>query len=341
MSLFNRKPKGPFLKLEPLNLHWDTEDPFIFASHHEDDYPHGNRQQAPPLDQIAGRNLGRDYKMRFGFRMYNGKVVPGFPKHAHWGYETITLPAVGYVDHFDTDRNNGRFGFGDVQWVCASGKYEHCEMYPLVNQEERNPNDITQIFLNLPLEDKNKENSLATVWSEESTHIHENGCDAHVICGGYRGRSCTSPNPLSWSRNHFVRIIRLVMDPGSTFTLDPAPAGVNRNLYYVSGDTIRMLDTDVEYSYRVKVEPEKEVTIENGSERSVIWVLEGEPIGQKMSSFGPIVLSSDKEVRNALNDVRSTELTNWPFDVIDKAQPKDSGRFLEYKDGKRSEPPLP
>ena len=136
-----------------------------------------------------------------------------------------------------------------------------------------------------------------------------------------------------------MRIIRLVMDPGSSFTLDPAPTGINRNLYYVSGNTAKILDTDVEYSYRIKIEPEKEVTIENGSERSVIWILEGEPIGQKMSSFGPIVLSSDKEVRDALNDIRSTELTNWPFDVIDKAQPRDSGRFLEYGDGKRSEPP--
>lgn len=339
MAFLKRKPKGPFLKIEPLNLHWDTEDPFIFVSHHEDDYPHGNRQQAPPLEEIAGRNLGRDYKVRFGFRMYNGKVVPGFPKHAHWGYETITLPAKGYIDHFDTDRNNGRFGFGDVQWVCASGKYEHCEMYPLTEQEKRNPNDITQIFLNLPLEDKNKENYLSTVWREESIHITKNGCDAHVLCGKYGEMSCESPNPISWSHNHFVRIIRLVMQPGSSFVLDPVPPGINRNIYFVSGKTATILNEEVEYSYRIKIEPEKEVKIDNGPEESVMWILEGEPIGQKMSSFGPIVLASDKEVREALNDVRSTELTNWPFDVIDKAQPLGSGRFLEYGDGRRSEPP--
>ena len=161
MAFFSRKPKGPFIKTSEMTMHWDTEDPFIFVSHHEDDYPHGNAQMAPPLQEISGRNLGRDYKKTFGFRMYNGKVVPGFPMHAHWGYETITLPQTGYVDHSDCEGNTGRFGFGDVQWVSAPGFYEHCEMYPLVDQEGRNPNDITQIMIALPLEKKNLPESMA------------------------------------------------------------------------------------------------------------------------------------------------------------------------------------
>jgi redox-sensitive bicupin YhaK (pirin superfamily) len=339
MSLFKRKPKGPFIRQDPLNLHWDAEDPFTFVSHHEDDYPHGNRQHAPPLEEIRGRNLGRDYQKRFGFRMYNGKVVPGFPKHAHWGYETVTLPAVGYIDHFDIEGNHGRFGFGDVQWVCASSKYEHCEMYPLVNQEDRNPNDITQIFINMPLECKNKENSLATVWNEDSVHITGDGYDAHLICGELGGRKVESPNGISWTHGHFVRIIRLVMQPGSTFTLDAVPSNVNRNIYYVSGDKATMLGYEVEYSYRIKAKADCEFPIVNGDKESVIWILEGEPIGQKMCSFGPVMLGSENEVREALNDIRINEFTNWPFDVIDKTQPLGSGRFLEYGDGTVSKPP--
>ena len=152
MAFFSRKRSGPVSKVTRFDMHWDTEDPFLFVSHHEDDYPHGNRQLAPPLEEISGRDLGRDYEKRLGFRMYNGKVVPGFPMHAHWGYETVTLPETGYVDHFDIMKTEGRFGFGDVQWVMASSKYMHNEMYPLVNQEDRNPNDITQIMINIPLE---------------------------------------------------------------------------------------------------------------------------------------------------------------------------------------------
>ncbi len=195
MALFSRKPTGPF-KVSILGMHWDTEDPFIFASHHEDDYPQGNRQQAPPLEQIGGRDLGRDYEKRLGFRMYHGKVVPGFPMHAHWGYETITLAQVGYVDHRDHMGIEGRFGFGDVQWVCASSRYSHNEMYPLANQEDRNPNDITQIMLNLPLELKNKDNAVNTVWDRDIPRASGDGWEAKVICGRFGGVRIAKPGVL-------------------------------------------------------------------------------------------------------------------------------------------------
>ncbi len=92
--------------------------------------------------------------------MYHSKVVPGFPMHAHWGYETIALAEEDYVDHFDNIDIQDRFGFRDVQWVSASSGHNYNEMYPLADQESRNLNDITQIMLNLPLEMKNGLNSV-------------------------------------------------------------------------------------------------------------------------------------------------------------------------------------
>ena len=341
MALFSRKPAGPFIKSTAIQMHWDTEDPFLFASHHEDDYPEGNRQQAPPLNQIAGRNLGRDYETRFGFRMYNGKVVPGFPMHAHWGYETVTLPQTGYIDHFDTLGNQGRFGFGDVQWVYASGRYGHNEMYPLADQEGRNPNDITQIFLNMPLEEKNKGSAVATVWKEDAAVVESDGVSVRVICGSYGGASARSPSPYSWSHDpaHAVRVLRVEMEPGAEFVLDPTVPGANRNLYYVSGKEAEFCGTPVRSCWRLKIDPETEVPVHNGDETSVVWILEGVPIGQRMSSFGPIFLGSDKEVREALNEVRRKEFEEWPWDLIDKTQPLGTSRFIRYSDGSEVRPP--
>ena len=37
MAFFSRKSKGPFIRVSEMTMHWDTEDPFIFVSHHEDD----------------------------------------------------------------------------------------------------------------------------------------------------------------------------------------------------------------------------------------------------------------------------------------------------------------
>lgn len=330
--------RKPF-KTSGLGMHWDTEDPFIFASHHEDDYPHGNRQQAPPLNEISGRNLGRDYTQRLGFRMYHGKVVPGFPMHAHWGYETVTLAEKGYVDHFDTEGIQGRFGFGDVQWVSASSKYEHCEMYPLVNKEDRNPNDITQIMVNLPLEMKNQPNSVNTVWNGDVPVVSGDGWDVKVLCGRFGGREAESPSSASYARiANGVRILRIRMDPGTRMDVDPAAEGARRNLYFVSGDKAKVCGTEVDFYTRMKFSNLGGFTIENGDSESVFWLLEGRPIGQKMASYGPVYLEDLKDVRRALDEIRRNEFLEWPWDIIDKAQPLGTERFIRYRDGREIRP---
>ena len=336
MALFSRKP----FKVYPIGMHWDTEDPFLFVSHHEDDYPEGNRQQAPPLQQISGRNLGRDYQVRFGFRMYNGKVVPGFPMHAHWGYETITLAEKGYVDHFDTEGIEGRFGFGDVQWVCASSKYQHDEMYPLADQEARNPNDITQIHLNLPLEMKNKANAVSTVWACDVPVVEGEGWSAKVICGTFGGRRAASPSPESWADGtHGVRILRFAVDPGASFELDPAAEGARRNVYLVTGDGFKVAGLDVKPSSRVKTESAGSLVVENsGTVPAVVWVLEGRPIGQEMSAWGPVTLGNIDEVRRAMDDIRKDEYQVWPWKVVDLWQPLGTPRFIRQADGTVSVP---
>ncbi|MDR2846308.1 MAG: pirin family protein, partial [Candidatus Methanoplasma sp.] len=221
MSLLRKKPSGPVLRVQPLKLHWDSEDPFVFISHHCDDYPAGNAQQAPPLQQIGGRNLGRDYQSIFGFRMYHGKVVPGFPMHSHWGYETVTVAEKGFVDHFDSKGNQGRFGFGDVQWVSAGSRYQHNEMYPLAFGDRPNPNDITQIMIDLPLKDKGSEPIVRTMWSEDIPVAEDDGCYVKVICGSFGGKIALRPNDVSWAaneRNH-VRILLIRLSPKADLDL--------------------------------------------------------------------------------------------------------------------------
>ena len=98
----------------PMGFVRDTLDPFLFCVHHLDLYPEGNDRQGPD-GGLAGRHIGSDFDESNDWKMYHGRVVPGFPAHPHRGFETITVVLEGLVDHFDSGGSTGRYGFGDVQ----------------------------------------------------------------------------------------------------------------------------------------------------------------------------------------------------------------------------------
>jgi hypothetical protein len=93
---------------------WPTEDPFLFAVHHDDSFPPGDPSTLGPADRssLRGRNMGADFGGKDGWSMYHGEVVPGFPKHPHRGFETVTIARSGLVDHSDS--------LGAAGWVKAA-----------------------------------------------------------------------------------------------------------------------------------------------------------------------------------------------------------------------------
>lgn len=103
------------LSIDELGFPWQTLDPFLFCVHHDDAYPPGNEIMGPDPELLRGRNIGMDFQLRDGWRMYHGERVPGFPRHPHRGFETITLARRGHIDHSDSLGARARFGQGDVR----------------------------------------------------------------------------------------------------------------------------------------------------------------------------------------------------------------------------------
>ena len=102
-----------------LGFQWQTQDPFLFCVHHEDFFSEGNSEMGPDKQLLQGQNIGSDFLVKDGFRMYHGTSVPGFPGHPHRGFETVTVVREGFVDHSDSADAAGRYGNGDVQWMTA------------------------------------------------------------------------------------------------------------------------------------------------------------------------------------------------------------------------------
>ena len=69
---------------------WPTKDPFLFCVHHHDVYPSAN-QNLGPNASFGGRDMGQDFSNKDGWSMYHGSIIPGFPRHPHRGFETVTI----------------------------------------------------------------------------------------------------------------------------------------------------------------------------------------------------------------------------------------------------------
>lgn len=332
-------------RVAPLAFPYATRDPFLFCVHHDDHYPPGNAELGPKAS-LVGRDLGQDFVVKDGFRMYHGERVPGFPCHPHRGFETVTIVRHGYVDHTDSMGAAGRYGQGDVQWMSAGGGVKHAEMFPLLDREHPNRTELFQIWLNLRARNKLTAPHFKMIWAEQvPSHqvVDEDGRTTllTVVAGTFGGIEPPSPPPDSWASeaDSDVAIWTLWMAPRAKFTLPKARVGTNRTLYVFAGAGLRIGSREIPPSHLVEVKPDMDLTLQSGDEAIEILLLQGRPIGEPVVQHGPFVMNSREEIVQTIHDYQQSEFGGWPWQRSDPVHAVEQGRFALHEDGRRETPP--
>lgn len=321
-----------------LGFPWETQDPFLFCVHHEDFYPKGN-DNLGPATSLEGRNLGNDFTIKDGFRMYHGRQVPGFPGHPHRGFETITVVRKGFVDHADSAGGAGRYGNGDVQWMTAGKGLQHSEIFPLLNKDKENPLELFQIWINLPKKSKFVEPGFKMLWIEDQAIEKikdDNGIETIVeVVAGKINQSTALPPKDSWAadENNHVAVWNITIPPNGSFKIPASVQGLNRNIYFHEGEQITVDGTEVNKYKGIELVSDVEVEVKNGDKEARLLLLQGKPIAEKVVQYGPFVMNSNEEIEQAMADYRSTQFGGWPWDRSDPNHGATKGRFAKHKDG--------
>jgi redox-sensitive bicupin YhaK (pirin superfamily) len=330
--------------IKALGFQWETMDPFLFCVHHEDFYPKGNSKLGPDAN-LGGRQLGQDFMVKDGWRMYHGKSVPGFPGHPHRGFETITVVKKGLVDHSDSAGASGRYGNGDVQWMTAGKGLQHSEMFPLVNQKEENPMELFQIWLNLPSKGKFVEPHFKMLWADQIpdySTVDRNGkaIKVEIVAGTLEEHQAPTPPPDSWANTpeNEVAIWNIEMDAGAEWTLPKASNGINRTVYFFKGDELLLDDVGMKVYHSAQVNPTEKIVLRSGSEKASILILQGRPINEPVVQHGPFVMNSKQEIQEAFDDFQKTQFGGWPWPCYDHVHDKEQGRFARHADGSEEIP---
>ncbi len=330
--------------IKPLGFMWETNDPFLFCVHHNDNYPRGNDQLGPAAS-LAGRNLGQDFTTKDGWRMYHGETIPGFPAHPHRGFETVTVVLKGFVDHSDSHGASGRYGNGDVQWMTAGAGLQHAEMFPMLNTNDGNPVELFQIWLNLPKAKKFAEPFYTMLWAEDIPVVSEkdeNGKKTEItlIAGKLNETEAPPPAPDSWAANpeNEVGIWLIKMEANAKWTVPPASLETERILYFYEGSKITVAGIEIEPYHSLEMLADQPTIIENGGKDTHLLLLQGKPINEPVVQHGPFVMNTAAEIQQAFTDYRKTQFGGWPWDRYDNVHPRESGRFAKYADGKEEIP---
>jgi quercetin 2,3-dioxygenase len=331
------------LATQPLGFPWQCTDPFLFCAYHNDFYPPGNERLGPAAS-LAGRNLGQDFEGHDGWRMYHGRVVPGFPRHPHRGFETVTIMRRGFTDHSDSLGAAARFGPGDVQWITAGKGIVHSEMFPLLDPNNPNPVELFQIWLNLPSRNKMADPHFAMFWNESVPRVtldDERGrrTEIAVVAGRVGDARGLAPPPKSWAADaaNDVSIWTIKMAPDARWALPPASSGTSRTLYFFLGSSLFVGERPMAVNTAVRLRADAEVVLTNGPAASELLLLQGRPIGEPVAQYGPFVMNSRDELQRAFQDYQQTEFGGWPWPTDDHVLPARSGRHARYIDGRLEE----
>jgi redox-sensitive bicupin YhaK (pirin superfamily) len=247
----------------------------------------------------------------------------------------------GLVDHADSIGAAGRYGDGDVQWMTAGKGVQHSEMFPLLKEDEDNPMELFQIWLNLPKKSKMVEPHFKMIWAEEVPKYTDkdgagNEINVEVLVGKLGAHASSTPPPNSWAAdpNNSVAIYNVQLEPNAEWVLPATLKGVNRTIFYYEGNGLTIDGTKIPYYHAAEVEETAALKIKNSSEVSKILVLQGRPINEPVVQHGPFVMNTKEEIYKAFEDYQKTQFGGWPWPKYDYVHDRNLGRFAQHSDGK-------
>jgi redox-sensitive bicupin YhaK (pirin superfamily) len=231
----------------------------------------------------------------------------GAPDHPHRGFETVTYVLQGEGEHEDSAGHRGTIGPGAVQWMTAGAGVVHSEMPSRRLREQGGRMHGFQLWVNLPARDKR----IAPRYQEiPAARIPEARTDdalarVRVIAGEALGARAVIETRTPIAYHHWT------LSPGAHVDVPIAPE-MRVSVYVFAGRA------QVGPEARDVVDGQLAVLGDGGPVRLAVapdakgdaelLLLAGVPLGEPVARYGPFVMNTDQEIREAIADFRAGRL---------------------------------
>jgi redox-sensitive bicupin YhaK (pirin superfamily) len=221
-------------------------------------------------------------------------------EHPHRGFETVTIVYEGEVAHRDSTGAGGKIGPGDVQWMTAASGILHEEFHSPEFTRNGGMLEMVQLWVNLPAKDKMSAPTYQNLLNADipSVELPDDAGRLRVIAGefsGHRGPARTFTPIDVWD-------VRLRQGKSSEFTV---AEGRTLALIVLHGTVLVNGSEVTREAQMVLLERDgNKVSIEANTD-STLLLLSGEPIDEPIVGYGPFVMNTEKEIRQAISDFNS------------------------------------
>ena len=224
----------------------------------------------------------------------------GVGQHPHRGFETVTIVYDGEVEHRDSTGRGGVIGPGDVQWMTAGGGILHEEFHSGAFAKTGGPFRMVQLWVNLPAKDKMTTPGYQGILNAEipTVALKDGAGTARIIAGDLDG----SKGPARTFTPINVWDVRLNRDAETVLDL---PDGHTSILVVLSGRITVNGAESAGTAEALLMSTDGEGVRVHADADTVLLVLSGEPIDEPIVGYGPFVMNSEDEIRQAIGDFNS------------------------------------
>ena len=227
----------------------------------------------------------------------------GVEEHPHRGFETVTISYQGSVDHRDSGGNSGTINPGDVQWMTAASGVVHEEKHGKDFTAKGGDFEMVQLWVNLPAAHKMSKPRYQGILSAAIPRVElGTGAYARVIAGELNGVKGPAKTVTP------VNVFDVHLEAGGTGELS-LPVSHNSAIVLLRGEIVVNGSATLKGAAQIApLSTSGESVLLQAKAESLVLVLSGEPIDEPVASYGPFVMNTEAELRQAVEDYRAGKM---------------------------------
>ena len=235
----------------------------------------------------------------------------GAPDHPHRGFETVTYMVDGVFEHKDSQGHSGKLKPGDIQWMTAGSGVIHSEMPEKEFSQKGGTMHGFQLWVNLPKKDKMMKPRYQDLPSNKIPTTQNDGVKVKVIAGESMGKQAVVETRTPIMYLHFT------LQPGTKVT-QPVPQNYNAFAYVVNGEGLFGNKQRPAHKEQVVLfeRDGNEITINAPADTKSpldVLLIAGVPLGEPVARYGPFVMNTEEEIRQAILDYNNGKMGKIDF----------------------------